>query len=94
MFLTILPQKKYYTINYLQHKTQVNATCDSSSRSGVDFISGGVQNIFGKVGVFAWRFAPCSAWRSHTFVRRGSHIGVLRGAKGALAPSPLKLVKV
>ena len=22
----------------------------------------GVQNIFGKVGVFAWREAPCSAW--------------------------------
>ena len=23
----------------------------------------GGQNIFGKLGVFAWRFAPCSAWQ-------------------------------
>ena len=30
---------------------------------------GGVQNISGKVGVFAWREAPCSAWRSYTFGR-------------------------
>ena len=30
---------------------------------------GGVQNFSGKVGVFAWREAPCSAWRSHAFAR-------------------------
>ena len=30
---------------------------------------GGVQIFFGKVGVFAWREASCSAWRSHAFVR-------------------------
>ena len=30
---------------------------------------GGVQNVFRKVGVFAWRFAPCSARRNHAFVR-------------------------
>ena len=29
----------------------------------------GVQNFSGKVGVFAWREAPSSAWRSHAFVR-------------------------
>ena len=41
------------------------------SASGVSRISfrGGVQNFSGKVGVFAWREAPCSAWRSHAFVR-------------------------
>ena len=33
------------------------------------FHFGGVQNIFVKVGVFAWREAPCSAWQSHAFVR-------------------------
>ena len=39
--------------------------------SGVSRISfrGGVQNFFVKVGVFAWREAPCSAWRSHAFAR-------------------------
>ena len=39
--------------------------------SGVSRISfrGGVQNFFCKVGVFAWREAPCSAWRSHAFAR-------------------------
>ena len=30
---------------------------------------GVVQNFSGKVGVFAWREAPCSAWRSHAFAR-------------------------
>ena len=30
---------------------------------------GGVQNFSGKVGVFVWRKAPCSAWRSHAFAR-------------------------
>ena len=30
---------------------------------------GGVQNIFGKVGVFSWREMSCSAWRSHAFAR-------------------------
>ena len=30
---------------------------------------GGVQNFSGKVGVFAWREAPCSAWQSHAFAR-------------------------
>ena len=40
--------------------------------SGVSRISfrGGVQNFSGKVWVFAWREAPCSAWRSHAFARR------------------------
>ena len=33
------------------------------------FHFGGVQNFSGKVGVFAWREAPCSAWRSHAFDR-------------------------
>ena len=33
------------------------------------FHFGGVQNFSGKVGVFAWREAPCSAWRSHAFAR-------------------------
>ena len=39
--------------------------------SGVSRISfrGGVQNFSGKGGVFAWREAPCSAWRSHAFAR-------------------------
>ena len=39
--------------------------------SGVSRISfrGGVPNFSGKVGVFAWREAPCSAWRSHAFAR-------------------------
>ena len=39
--------------------------------SGVSRISfregGGIQNIFGKVEVFAWRETPCSAWQSHVF---------------------------
>ena len=30
---------------------------------------GGVQNFSGKVGVFAWREAPCSAWRNREFAR-------------------------
>ena len=33
------------------------------------FYFGGVQNIFVKVGVFAWREAPCSAWRSTHLLR-------------------------
>ena len=33
------------------------------------FHFGGVQNFSGKVGVFVWREAPCSAWRSHAFAR-------------------------
>ena len=33
------------------------------------FHFGGVQNFSGKVGVLAWREAPCSAWRSHAFAR-------------------------
>ena len=33
------------------------------------FRFGGVQNFSEKVGVFAWREAPCSAWRSHAFAR-------------------------
>ena len=38
--------------------------------SGVFRISfRGVQNCSGKVGVFAWREAPCSAWQSHAFAR-------------------------
>ena len=39
--------------------------------SGVSRISfrGGVQNFSGKVGVFARREAPCSAWQSHAFGR-------------------------
>ena len=39
--------------------------------SGVSRISfrGGVQKFSGKVGEFAWREAPCSAWRSHAFAR-------------------------
>ena len=42
----------------------------SHSSSGVSRISfRGVQNISGKVGVFAWREAACSAWQSHAFVR-------------------------
>ena len=30
MLFIILPQKKYYTKGCLEHKTQVNATCDLS----------------------------------------------------------------
>ena len=33
------------------------------------FHFGGVQNFSGKVGMFAWRETPCSAWRSHAFAR-------------------------
>ena len=33
------------------------------------YFEGGVQKFSGKVGVFAWREAPCSAWRSHAFAR-------------------------
>ena len=42
--------------------------------SGVSRIlfRGRVQNFSGKVGVFAWREAPCSAWQSHAFVWGGS----------------------
>ena len=42
------------------------------------FHLGGVQNFSGKVGVFAWREAPCSAWRSHAFARgvQGCDFGV------------------
>ena len=43
----------------------------NNKHSGVSRISfrggGGVQNFSGKVVVFAWRKAPCSAWRSHAF---------------------------
>ena len=42
-----------------------------ASISGVSRISfrGGVQIFLGKVGVFAWRESPCSAWQSHAFAR-------------------------
>ena len=30
---------------------------------------GGVQNMFVKLGVFAWREASCSAWQSYAFIR-------------------------
>ena len=33
------------------------------------YFGGGVQNFSGKVEVFVWREAPCSAWRSHAFAR-------------------------
>ena len=36
---------------------------------GFHFGGGGGQNVFVKVGVFAWLEAPCSVWRSHAFVR-------------------------
>ena len=29
----------------------------------------GSKYFFVKVGVFAWRFAPCSAWQNHEFAR-------------------------
>ena len=46
---------------------------------------GGVQNISGKVGVFAWREAPCSAWRSHA---------IARGVRGHAPPRKfLKMVQ-
>ena len=44
-------------------------SCIVSGVSRISFRGGGVQNFSGKVGVFAWREAPCSAWRSHVFVR-------------------------
>ena len=40
-----------------------------SGVSKISFRGGGAQNIFEKVGAFAWREAPCSAWQSHAFVR-------------------------
>ena len=48
---------------YIKHNIQ--------TFSGVSRISfrGGVQNFPGKVGEFAWREAPCSAWLSHAFAR-------------------------
>ena len=54
--------------NILQYSLKLQIT------SGVSRISfrGGVQIFPGKVGVFAWREAPCSAWGSHAFVRGGS----------------------
>ena len=33
------------------------------------FHFGGGSKFFWKSGVFAWREAPCSAWRSHAFAR-------------------------
>ena len=34
------------------------------------YFGGGGQNIYGKVGVFVWRDAPCSACtQSHAFAR-------------------------
>ena len=30
---------------------------------------GGFKIFAGKVGVFAWREAPCSAWQSHAYTR-------------------------
>ena len=53
----------------LASKSNINT--QAHTHSGVSRISfrGGVQNFSGKVGVFAWREAPCSAWRSHAFVR-------------------------
>ena len=33
------------------------------------YFGGGGSKFFWKVGVFAWREAPCSAWLSHAFPR-------------------------
>ena len=47
-----------------------NLICsDVSGVSRILFRGGGVQNFSGKVGVFALREAPCSAWLSHAFAR-------------------------
>ena len=45
-----------------------------SGVSRISFRGGGVQNFSGKVGVFAWREAPCSAFargvRGHASPRK------------------------
>ena len=46
-----------------------HSICGISGVSRILFRGGGVQNFSGKVGVFAWREAPCSAWQSHAFAR-------------------------
>ena len=40
-----------------------------SDVSMISFRGGGGQNIFGKMWIFAWREAPCSAWQSQAFIR-------------------------
>ena len=51
----------------IQCVSSVIETITSVAYLGFHF--GGVQNFSGKVGVFAWREAPCSAWQSHAFAR-------------------------
>ena len=77
-------------IMYLNVDTKMHKSCCSKYSaivSGVSRISfrGGVQNFFVKVGVCAWREAPCSAWQSHAFAR---------GVRGHASPRKfLKMVR-
>ena len=45
-------------------------TISHSGVSRISFRGGGGSKFSGKVGVFAWRFAPCRAWLCHVFARR------------------------
>ena len=47
---------------------QLHVDYSSVAYLGFHF-GGGVKKCFWKSGVFAWREAPCSAWRSHAFAR-------------------------
>ena len=67
---------KYYVLHYFffRYKAKDMYTIFNVSEPvaylGFHFGGGGgVQNFSGKVGVFAWREAPCSSWRSHAFAR-------------------------
>ena len=65
-------KSKYYMIFDKSYKNIPVLSCiaimPSVAYLGFHF-GGGGQNFSGKVGVFAWRFAPCSAWQSHMFAR-------------------------
>ena len=68
-------RKKYHV--KLNSECYYNKTLGLSEELLVSTISvaylgfhfGGVPNFSGKVGEFAWRETPCSAWRSHAFAR-------------------------
>ena len=57
-------------VRYEPIDVKIESNCVMTINSGVSRISfrGGVQNFSGKVGVFAWREAPCSAWQSHALL--------------------------
>ena len=58
---------KALTFHLQKYPTMLLNKYICSGVSRISFRGGGIQNIFGKAGVFAWREAPCSAWQSHVF---------------------------